>query len=94
MGKAPDLEDLKALPAHIRNPKAVLLDRQSRRLIYVFPAGERSGRIAVALDYSTTVATRKGQRGSARINSIRTVDLVPAEALRNTGRYEVLVGEV
>lgn len=79
-----------ALPRHLAEPRAVLLDRQPGvppTLLYVFDVGAaaRRGKFVVRVNF----------RAKGRVfNSVRSGDLTPAVTLRDPSRYLVLYGEV
>ena len=94
IGRAPTLAMLQGLPSALRNPQAVLLDRQTGKLVYVFPVEGGALRIVIALDFRTTASGRQGRRLPATVNSIRTVDVAQLSDLRNPGIYDLLMGNV
>jgi hypothetical protein len=71
--KKPSLADFKRLPELLDQPRAVLLDRASNLLIYVFtPSADReAGRVVVAVNYILKTA----DAGKHKTNSVRSVTL-------------------
>ncbi|CAK0740393.1 hypothetical protein CCP1ISM_110008 [Azospirillaceae bacterium] len=94
-GEALGVDDLKRLPEILAAPRAVLLDRESGDLLYVFDpaAGDgRDGKLVAVLDFSTKQKSASGRRQTAVVNTIRSGGLVPRISLADQARYEVLEG--
>lgn len=88
-GRAIAVEDLRRLPEILAKPEAVLRDRQSNTLLFVFSPAHQTklGKIVVQLGLTLGARDKLG-------NAVSTAGLVPIEALRNAGQYEVLDGDV
>lgn len=93
-GKAPGLEDIKALPSSLAEPRAVLWDRVKGNLLYVFePSGEsRQGKFVVEVDWRQKLPAKEGRRTRIKTNMVISSGLVPLEALQDRNRYEAVGG--
>lgn len=82
--KAVSAEELKLLPEILRTPKAVLLDKGSSTLIYVFDAQRReAGKVVVKVNYKTRLRTASDERYQAKVNDLVTVSLVDFADLKS-----------
>jgi SPP1 gp7 family putative phage head morphogenesis protein len=82
------IADLLRLPDQLGNPRAVLFERTTGNLVYVFdPTSEtdRTGKIVVEIDF---------QRGRSTVNMAKSAGLVPATSLRDQAQFTPVVGEV
>ncbi len=87
-GDALSPEEWRALAEYLNAPEAVLFDRETGNLLYVFPAADgRKGKIVVNPDF-----WHKPTKQS--LASVRTVFKLGADALMNPNRYAVIRGEV
>ena len=85
-GDALTREEWLALAEHIHAPEAVLYDRETGNLLYVFPAADgRKGKVVVKPDFR-----RKG----VPLSSVRTVFKIHAAALMDPVRYAIVRGKV
>ena len=94
--------DRDGLASALARPRAVLLDKESDSLIFLFDAADagvsasgrrRCGKVAVALNYPAEIKTRPGGKRKAKvINSVRTAEYIDASGLP-ASRYELLGGE-
>jgi SPP1 gp7 family putative phage head morphogenesis protein len=97
-GNALSTDDWRALPARLRNPEAVLLDRVDGKLLYVFGAGTAPGsaataaKIVVEVERMDTPSPGRGAEKRA-MNSIRTGFRVQPADLR-VSRYELVRGSL
>lgn len=94
VGKVVDWDQVRKLPMHLANPKAVLWDKtKPDRILFVFdaPGNERLGKFVVRVDYKTKVKVA-GKKTSAVLNSIRTAGLVKREELIRKAVYELIEG--
>ncbi len=97
VGRGISLQDLRRLPELLAKPLAVLRDREDGNLVMVFepsdPQEQRRGRLIVQLGMSIKA---RGTFGAPRrsINGVKSASLVPAKALRNAGRYELISGKL
>lgn len=93
-GKGLPTSLLRQMPLILDQAKAILRDKISGELLYVFdvPDESRLGKVVVRVEFG--IATRPPGKGKVRIvtNAIRSAGLVPELALRNAGTYEVLSG--
>lgn len=92
-GTALPMAALRRLPEALANPRAVLWDRQSRAVIYVWtvPSDTRSGTAAVRVDFGEKSRDADGERRFALTNAIRSAGLVDPTSL-GPGQYEVIDG--
>lgn len=97
-GQAIALEDLRRLPELLAAPDAVLLERATGNLVMVFtpssPAEMRRGKLIVHIDFHGWVRDRSGARQRRSVNAVKSGGLVPAAALRQVARYELIEGKV
>lgn len=86
--------DLKRLPDVMAAPEAVLLDRQTDALVYVFsPSGGKAGKFIVRIDYVERVRGPDGKKQKTRVNVVRTAGLEGRQSLRDGKRYELIEGD-
>lgn len=95
-GRAAPAEQLRRLPQLLARPRAVLVERSSGELIYVFdiPEPPRAGKLVIKVDYVGKVPAPGGGRAAVVTNAVRTAGLVQLRDLRNPGRYELILGEL
>lgn len=95
-GKHVPADIVRALPTFIGKPAAVLWDKQSPGILYVFdvPGDDRRGKFVVKVNYQIRGRSRSGERSGGIGNVVRTGTLVPAASLRNQGQFEVLEGSL
>ncbi len=79
------------LPDVVASPQAVLWDKSHQNLLYVFPAGERAGKLIVEVNYVSKVTRPDGVREKQKANSIVSGGIVDVSNLRQV-EYEVLDG--
>lgn len=94
VGKVVDWDQVRKLPMHLANPKAVLWDKtKPNTVLFVFeaPGEERLGKYVVRVNYQTKL---KGAEKKTRaiLNSIRTAGLVKHEELIRKAVYELIEG--
>lgn len=94
-GRAVPLDLLRELPALLARPRAVLRERRTGNLVYVFDtsADERMGKLFVSLDFKTK-SRAPGGRVTVPTNAIRSAGLVARTDLANAGAYELIFGAV
>ena len=94
-GRAVPVELLRDLPALLARPRAVLRERRTGHLVYVFdaPGDDQVGKFFVSLDFRTKARAPTG-RVTIPTNSIRSAGIVPRASLANAGAYELLYGLV
>ena len=94
-GQALDEADRERLPAIVHEPDAILYDSSKGNLVYVFtPASdERTGKIAVEVNYSEKLKLKGRRREAFTTNSVRTAGYVETYNLREP-RYEVIRGAI
>lgn len=91
-GAALPVREVRRLPEHLANPKAVLWDSGAARptLIYVFeaPGEKRLGKFPVR------IRDRDPRAGQRRHNWVVSGGLIDRDALANNHRYEILAGGI
>ncbi len=95
--KQPSLEDFKKLPALLAAPRAVLLDKASGTLIYVFDPAPASGRSAGKIIVEVNYALKSSGAGKQPVNSVRSVTLAnTADVAKDVraGALELLEGKL
>jgi hypothetical protein len=98
-GDALSPDEWRALPTRLRNPMAVLLDVDTRNLIYVLAGPDRVPQFAVALDYWIKADGRKQQVNAIvsayrpRIADLRARILAP-DAPDRAGGFRLLRGKI
>lgn len=94
VAKAPALATLRDLPLHLAHPDAVLWDKDKGSLVYVIDvAGAKGTRLVVLLDRAVKVRDpATGKRATITTNAIVSGSLVPAAALSDKRRYELIEG--
>lgn len=91
-GRSIPLEDVLRLPAIVAQPEAVLLERQTGDLLFVFApngAEERGAKLILRTNYVSQV-----DRQPVRHNAVVSGGLVTRDKLQDAAAYEVLFGEV
>jgi SPP1 gp7 family putative phage head morphogenesis protein len=83
-GNALSLDEMKAIPAAVRDPEAVLFDIENNTLLYVV-SSDRKNKIVVRPDYATS-------KPKKQLNAVRTAFKVPVENLKNQPGYVVVRG--
>ncbi len=93
-GKALSLDDIKALPSHLVEPRAVLWDRGKGNTLYVFDPkeGSRKGKFVVEVDRSLKTRGEDGRRAKVFVNAVISSGLVQLDALQDVNRYDVISG--
>ncbi len=92
-GQAIPQADLLKLPERLGSPAAVLLDKRTGNLVYVFvPHGARQSTLAKVVVSLAVKLT--SNRNKTDANTIVTAGLVDAAALQDRNFYDVLEGEV
>jgi SPP1 gp7 family putative phage head morphogenesis protein len=88
---AVSVEDLQRLPELLSEPDAILWGRVDGKLLYVFTPSDdpRAGKFVVEINWS-----RKKTLGQPLTNAVIHASLVPTRELRNSGMYEVVMGEI
>lgn len=96
-GRGLPLSDVLRLPAIVRQPRAVLRERQSGALLLVFDPSEqaaaRAGKLVVEFGMDQRVQ-QGGERRRVVMNAVKSGGLVDAAQLRARGLYEVIEGSV
>jgi SPP1 gp7 family putative phage head morphogenesis protein len=94
--KRPDIETLKALPALLAAPDAVLWDIERGTLLYVVAIdGASATRLVVQLDRFEKVREPvTGKRRTIRTNAIVNGQVLDVEALRDRKRFELVDGKL
>ncbi|MCX7071204.1 MAG: phage minor head protein [Gammaproteobacteria bacterium] len=95
--KQPSLEDFKRLPELLDQPRAVLLDRKSGTLIYVFNPSAATGRSAGRIIVEVNYALKTASAGKLKTNSVRSVTLSSTADIAKdvaAGMLEVLDGKL
>ena len=80
------------LAAHLSAPKAILLDKNDNRLLYVFAVGEKLAKVVVDIGRHDT-ARLEQQRSKIQTNAITTATLVQKNNLTGN-RFELLEGHL
>lgn len=95
LGKAPGLDEVRALPSHLAEPLAVLWDKGKANLVYVFnPAGnDRRGKFIVEVDWRQKLPPVDGKRARIATNMVISSGLVEEHNLRE-GHFEILAGMI
>lgn len=88
-------ETLKAMPDMLASPRAILLDRRSGELLYVFdvPGSQHQGKLVVRLNYTEKAKAPEGRQAVVS-NSIRTAGLVELRVLTDVKTYDLVSGEL
>jgi hypothetical protein len=92
-----DASLLQALPSLLRSPRAILRERASGTLLYVFDGTDGSGavgKLVVELGQAAKAAASGTGRQRIVFNRVKTFTRMDANALRDARRYEVLFGSV
>lgn len=94
-GRAVPLELLRELPALLAKPRAVLRERRTGHLVYVFdvPDNEQLGKFFVSVDFRTKARAPAG-RITIPTNSVRSAGIVSRASLANAGAYELIFGAI
>ena len=91
-GRGAPVEMLRRIPDVLSAPRAILLNRRRRELLYVFDAGDDGmEKLVLRLEY---FSKESDSRATIQTNAIRSASLVSDIALRDRAAYEVLVGEI
>ncbi len=97
-GKALSVADLQRLPEIVDTPEATLRDRADGSILLVFTPIDgqeaRQGKLVIQLGFVDRVRQRDGERVRAVFNAVKSGGLVPAQALRDPARYELIDGRV
>lgn len=95
LGIAPALDLMRRLPETLASARAVLVERRTDALLYVFdqPGESRLGKIVVQVDYSERVSDQAGRR-RLTFNSVRSARLVAVSDLANETEYELIRGSL
>jgi hypothetical protein len=76
-------------------PDAILWDRHKQSLVYVVRlTGELNTRLVVELDTSVKAGDQADKRQKVKTNAITNSQVVDAEVLKDTGRYELINGSI
>lgn len=91
-GETLSLQELARLPDVLAAPQAVMWDKRSPGLLYLFEAQDGTGKIVVKLDYAAKVMGDEG-RVAIRTNTVRTARVVQGEGeFGNKALYELVEG--
>lgn len=84
---------LRSLPQRLARPSAVLLDKRTGGLLYVFEAvsSPTPGRIVMHLDFAKKLLTPSRSKVPAT-NAVRRISVVAQSLLADTGSYLILAG--
>lgn len=95
-GKAVSLDLLRTIPSILSRPKAVLLDKNTGTLLYVFDASPdpRLGKLVIKVDFAEKARPKGGKSQTIVTHSIRTAGLVERSVLVDPSTYDVLSGSV
>lgn len=95
-GKAVSRADLARLVDILDHPRAVLRERDTGELLFVFDpsSGDRTAKIVVKVNYRVKVRDHTGRRATTPTNAIRTAGLVPLATLQDAARYDVIEGSL
>ncbi|WP_164919481.1 phage minor head protein [Hansschlegelia zhihuaiae] len=95
-GAAPPIAALLRLPETLGRASAVLLDRRSGKLLYVFDveAEERLAKLVVEIDYVERASAPDVGRVTVVSNSIRSGGMVETRVLRDQNAYELIDGSL
>lgn len=94
-GRAVPVELLRALPDLLARPRAVLRDKRTGDLVYVFDvSGQRLGKAFVRLDFKSKAQDPSGARQGIVTNSVRTAGMVQRADLADTNSYELVFGVI
>ncbi len=90
------LEMVKDLPDFIHKPKAILWDKSSPGLLYIFDVleGDKNAKFVVKINYGTKAISTDGIRHKLNTNTLRTGGLVDTLNLKDKSTYEILEGEL
>ena len=96
-GRAISLADLKRLPDLLAAPTAILLERRTGHLTYVFtpsaPAEARRGKLVVQLQVLAKLIQR-GTRSREPVNAVISAGLVAAANLKDAAQYTLIEGSL
>jgi SPP1 gp7 family putative phage head morphogenesis protein len=95
-GKAVPIDFLRRIPELIARPKAILIDRRDKSLLYVFDvAGEsRKGKLAIQIDFTRKARKPGGKPEKITTNSIKTAGLVSERNLMDAKQYDLVFGKI
>lgn len=96
VGKAVPTGMLRQLPEMIRNPRAVLWDKERPALLYVFDVAgaDRLGKLVVQVDFQERRKLPTGERATVITNAARSATLVPLATLRDGSKYDLVDGSL
>lgn len=89
---SPDL--LKTIPSILNKPKAVLVDKNTGVLLYVFDASPdpRFGKLVIRVDFADKARPAGGKAQTIVTHSVRTAGLVERSVLEDASTYDLLSG--
>lgn len=94
-GRAVPIELLRRLPEMLAKPRAVLRDRRTGDLVYVFDVpGQKVAKAFVRLDFKSKVQGPDGKREAIVTNAVRTTGLVQRADLADANFYQLLFGAI
>lgn len=88
------LDIVKKLPKFINNPNAILWDKNSPGLLYIFDVlGEdKKAKFVVKINYKSKSISTDGKRQTLSTNTLRTGGIVNVLNLKDKATYELLEG--
>lgn len=95
-GVALDMADLQRLPEVVDRPDAVLIERATGVVLLIFtPATDpRRGKLVIEIDMRGPLRMPDGRRQKAVFNGLKTATLMNPQALRDSGAYDLVDGEL
>jgi SPP1 gp7 family putative phage head morphogenesis protein len=96
LGKAPSMDDLKAIPEALADPQAILWDKDKQNLLYVYPASDdpRSVKLAVEIDAVKKAPAGVRPRKKLVTNTIIHASRLNPQILEDRTRYELVDGDL
>lgn len=90
------LEMVKNLPNFIHKPKAILWDKTSPGLLYVFDVleGAKNAKFVVLINYQSKTISADKKRQTLSTNTLRSGGLVDTLNLKDSSKYELLEGQL